>query len=64
MADLPMGLTEPTVLEDLMVSMEDIFRDFHSEGQQVDIAFREAVNGERVQPEATVTEKVTADRGQ
>lgn len=45
-ADLPMiGTTEPTVVEDLEMTMEDIFEDLHSEGQ-INMDSPEATQGE------------------
>lgn len=43
--------------------MEDIFNDLHLEGL-TSMACPEVVEGEGVEPEATIAEEVTMDRGQ
>lgn len=57
-----MGVIEPTVLEDPVVRMEDIFRDLHPEGQQA--ASLDAADKEEVRPETAMVEEVIVDRGQ
>lgn len=56
--------TELTVAEDLVVTMEDIFRHLQPEGHQTDIASLGVAEGEGVEPEATMGEEVTVDKGQ
>lgn len=47
--DLPMtGITEPTVTEDPMVMMKEIFEDLHAEGQ-TSMASPEAAEGEGIE---------------
>lgn len=63
-ADIPMmDATETITVEDLMVTIEDIFEDLNLDGQ-TNTACPEAVKGERVELEATVTEEAAVDIGQ
>lgn len=59
-----MGATKPTIAEDHVVSMEDVFGDPYPEGQQVNMASPEAAEVEMVEPKLTMIEEVIMDRGQ
>lgn len=59
-----MGAREPTVMEETVVLMEDIFVGLHSVGQQVNIGSQEVVEGERFVPELSVVEEIVIHRGQ
>lgn len=58
-----MGKTEPTVVEDPVVTLEDIFGDLCPEGH-TSMEFSEAVEGEGVEPEATIAKQVIVDKDQ
>lgn len=60
------GTAEPTIAEDLVVTMEDTLGDLHLEGQ-TSMASPEAIEeggGGGVEPDTTMATKVTMDRGQ
>lgn len=59
-----MGVGEPTTVEDLSPTMEDIFGVLHLEDQQTNTTSPDAVEGERVEPEITVVEEVNIDKGE
>lgn len=59
---LMMGAIEPTIVQDLSVTMEDIFGDLLPEGQQT--TSLEATKWEEVKPETAIAEEAIADRVQ
>lgn len=59
-----MGAREPFISEDPVVLLEDIFRDLHQEGQQINMASPEVAEEERVELEATMAKEIAAYRGQ